>query len=206
MVVRPLLGMSTVAVLAAGCGGSGTPSIAERTATNRAPAATVAAATTATAPTITSSASPRARGEVRSGPVVYVSDGDTIGVRLAGVVTRIRLLGIDAPESKDPDLPPQCYSKRAAALLTALAPRGSTVTVVTDPTQDRIDKFGRLLAYVFPTGRPRTLNEAMVRQGGAVVYVYRSNRPPRRLAELRAAEREARGAGRGLWGACPARR
>jgi endonuclease YncB( thermonuclease family) len=42
---------------------------------------------------------------VLRGPVVYVSDGDTIGVRLNGVVTRVRLIGIDAPESKDPHAP-----------------------------------------------------------------------------------------------------
>ena len=148
-------------------------------------------------------AQPRPRGEVLRGPVVYVSDGDTIGVRLNGEVQRVRLLGIDAPETKDPDRPVQCYGPQASARAHVLMPRGASVTIVTDPTQDRIDKYGRLLAYVFRTGRPKPVNEQLITDGAARVYVYRRSRPPRRTADFRRAEAGARTANRGLWGACP---
>lgn len=138
------------------------------------------------------------------GQVVYVSDGDTIGVRLDGVVRRVRLLGIDAPETKDPDAPVACYGPEASARAHVLMPRGASMTIVTDPTQDRIDKFGRLLAYVFRTGQSRPINQQLVIDGAARVYVYRRNRPPLRTADFRRAEATARAAKRGLWGACSA--
>ena len=136
--------------------------------------------------------------------MVYVSDGDTIGVRIDGVVQRVRLLGIDAPETKDPDAPVACYGPEAAARAHVLMPRGAPMTIVTDPTQDRIDRFGRLLAYAFRTGQPRPINQQLVIDGAARVYVYRRNRPPRRAADFRRAEAAAKAAKRGLWGACSA--
>ncbi len=145
--------------------------------------------------------SPRAAIE-RGGQVAYVSDGDTIGVRLGTTVRRIRLLGIDAPETKDPNRPVACFGPQASARAAMLLPRGTAVTVVTDPTQDRIDRYGRLLAYVFRNGETRPVNERLLADGAARVYVYR-NRPFRRLPAFRLAEREAMSAGRGLWGACP---
>jgi micrococcal nuclease len=84
-----------------------------------------------------------------------------------------------------------------------LLPRGTAATVVTDPTQDRIDKYHRLLAYVVTAGNPVSVNEQLVSEGAARVYVYRRSHPPRRLGKLRAAERQAKAAGRGLWSACP---
>lgn len=145
------------------------------------------------------------RGEVLRGRVVYVSDGDTIGVRVGGVVQRIRLLGIDAPETKDPRKPVQCYGPQSSARAHVLMPRDTVLTIVTDPTQDRIDTYGRLLAYVFRTGQSKPVNEQLVAEGAARVYVYRRSRPPLRTADFRRAEAAARAANRGLWGACPIR-
>lgn len=191
MVARTLLAMS-VALGVAGCGGT-----ADSEADTLSPTASAAAPVTAT-PT-----APAGRGEAQRGRVVYVSDGDTVGVRLSGSVRRIRLVGIDAPETKDPDGVTECYGPQAAARALRLMPRGSVVTVVTDPTQDRVDRFGRLLAYVFPVNEPRSVNVQLVADGAAKVYVYRRNRPPKRIRELRDAESAARTANRGLWGTCP---
>jgi micrococcal nuclease len=162
--------------------------------------------TTATVPSVTSTAgpTPRARGAVSTGPVVYVSDGDTIGVRLDGRVTRIRLLGIDAPETKDPRGSVECFGPQASAIATRLLPRRTVVTVLADPSQDERDRFGRLLAYVFRPGERTPVNETLIAEGAARVYVFRRNRPFRRLAAFRAAESSARAAGRGLWSVCPA--
>jgi endonuclease YncB( thermonuclease family) len=137
-----------------------------------------------------------------TGPVVYVSDGDTIGVRIGRNVARVRLLGIDAPETKDPDGSVKCYGPEASALATRLMPRGTVVTVLTDPSQDRRDRFGRLLAYVFRPGERTPINETLVAEGAARVFVFRRNRPFRRLAAFRAAEQSAKESRRGLWATC----
>jgi micrococcal nuclease len=142
------------------------------------------------------------RGSIERGRVAYVSDGDTIGVQLGTTVRRVRLLGIDAPETKDPHRTVACFGPQASARAAMLLPRRTPVTVVTDPTQDRHDRYGRLLAYVFLRGETRPVNERLLADGAARVYVYR-NRAFRRLAAFRLAEREAMSAGRGLWGACP---
>jgi micrococcal nuclease len=145
---------------------------------------------------------PVGRGSIERGQVAYVSDGDTIGVRLGTTVRRVRLLGIDAPETKDPSRPVACFGPQASGRAAALLPRRTTVTVVTDPTQGRVDRYGRLLAYVFVRAETRPVNERLLADGAARVYVYR-NRPFRRLAAFRLAEQQAKAIGRGLWGACP---
>jgi micrococcal nuclease len=192
--------MSLAAVALAGCGEFDT-SVTTPTAGTRS-TATPVPTTTPSAPSVAPTVRPR--GEAARGFVVYVSDGDTVGVSLDGVVTRIRLVGIDAPESKDPNEPQGCFGPRAAAIAERLLPPGRRVVVVTDPTQDRLDRYGRLLAYVIVPGDRVTVNEELVRRGAARVYVYRRNTPPRRIGVLRRAEEQARQAKRGLWGACPA--
>lgn len=144
---------------------------------------------------------PIQRGSIERGRVAYISDGDTIGVRLETTVRRVRLLGIDAPETRDPNRPPACFGPEASARAALLLSRGMAVTLVTDPMQDRVDRYGRLLAYVFRRGETRPVNERLLADGAARVYIFRG-RPFRRLAAFRRAEREAKSAGRGLWGAC----
>jgi micrococcal nuclease len=139
---------------------------------------------------------------LQRGAVVYVTDGDTIGIRVGGDVSRIRLLGIDAPETKNPDEPVGCYGPQASARARGLLPRGMRVTILSDPTQDRFDRFGRPLAYVFRAGETRPVNELLVADGAARVYVFRRNRPFKRIAAFRKAEASARAARRGLWGRC----
>jgi endonuclease YncB( thermonuclease family) len=51
------------------------------------------------------------------------------------------------------------------------------VTLVTDPTQDRFDRDGRLLAYAIRRGG-LDLNRAQLRRGWAEVYVYHHNPRP----------------------------
>jgi micrococcal nuclease len=74
------------------------------------------------------------------------------------------------------------------------------VAVATDPSQGDVDRYGRLLAEVTVGGAAETVNVALVRQGAA--EVFRGDGRGRLQPALRAAEREARDAGRGLWGSC----
>ncbi|WP_217913177.1 thermonuclease family protein [Miltoncostaea marina] len=135
--------------------------------------------------------------------VVRVVDGDTLIARLGGEDVRVRLLGVDAPESVTPGRPVECHGVRAGARLRALLPAGARVELAVDPSQGREDRFGRLLAEVTPAGALTTANEALVAGGDA--RAFRGDGRARLLPRLLAAERRARAAGRGLWGACAGR-
>ena len=93
------------------------------------------------------------------GTVAEVVDGDTLRLEDG---RRVRLVQIDAPEVDDRE----CYGAEAAAALHALAPEGTEVTLVRDPVLDGVDRFGRLLRYVFAGAR--NLNVELVREGGRV--------------------------------------
>jgi endonuclease YncB( thermonuclease family) len=87
--------------------------------------------------------------------VVYVVDGDTLDVDCPDGRfrhTRVRLLGVDTPETKKPDTLPQRFGPEAAEFTRATA-MGQTVALKLDRQRTR-DKYGRLLAYVIlPDGR-----------------------------------------------------
>lgn len=124
--------------------------------------------------------------------VAEVTDGDTVRLENG---TRVRLVQIDAPEAEG-----ECYGLQATRALEALLPTGTQVRVETDPALDSVDRFGRLLAYVYKDGR--NVNLEMVRRGAAAPYFYRGERG-RYAGRLLSAARKARAEGRGLWGACP---
>ena len=75
---------------------------------------------------------------------------------------------------------------------------GQRVALVTDPTQDRTDRYGRTLAYlVRADGWDYSVEAAHA--GTAHSYIY-GGHPVSRYDVIEAAEREARDALRGLWG------
>jgi endonuclease YncB( thermonuclease family) len=128
----------------------------------------------------------------RPATIAYVVDGDTIAVTSG---PHIRLLQIDTPELGSSE----CYSRRAAKDLRKLLPVGATVTLATDPKLDTIDRYGRLLRYVFRG--TLDVNLRLVEQGDATVWFYGGVRG-RYSGELLQAARRARAARRGVWGAC----
>ncbi|MFN2469872.1 MAG: thermonuclease family protein [Gaiellaceae bacterium] len=73
------------------------------------------------------------------------------------------------------------------------------MTLEADAGLDRVDRYERLLRYVWRRGT--NLNLELVRRGTATVYLYGGGRG-RYAGRLLAAAREARAAKRGLWGAC----
>jgi micrococcal nuclease len=128
--------------------------------------------------------------------VIDVVDGDTIEVRLAGGdLEDVRYIGIDTPESVDPDEPVQCFGHRASAVNEALV-EGREVTLRFGP--ERRDAYGRLLAYVYVGGR--LVNSVLVRRGLARTLTISPNDA---LAPFFSRLAGAAGrAGRGLWSAC----
>ena len=139
------------------------------------------------------STEPAGSGPSEGGVVAYVSDGDTLRLRDG---RKVRLVQIDAPE-----LHGDCYGKAALAALRRLAPEGTRVTLERDPGLDARDGYGRLLRYVFASGR--NLNLTLVRRGAASPYFYRKERGRYAVALLDVVD-EARRERRGYWGACPA--
>jgi endonuclease YncB( thermonuclease family) len=132
--------------------------------------------------------------------VIRAVDGDTLEVRLTatGAEVDVRLVGVDTPETHRPGVPIECGGPQASRSLHQMAD-GRRVTLVTEPTQDRFDRYGRLLTYAIRDGVD--LNRAQVRRGWADVYVY-AGVPFRRVRAYRAAEAAARSAGAGVWSRC----
>ena len=168
--MRRMLAMAGAAALATGCAGIGHGRTAEPLAN-----------------------ATRAR-------VVRDVDGDTLLVRVGGRSRYVRLAGIDSPESVRPGTPIECGAEAAARSLAHLAPAAAKVRLVADPTQDRVDRYGRLLRYVERSGRD--LGEAQIRRGSAEVYVYHPSGPFERARTYRAAEAHARAADRGVFERC----
>jgi micrococcal nuclease len=105
-----------------------------------------------------------------------VHDGDTItvDVDLGWNVWRhhepLRLAGIDAPELNTD------AGKAARVYLAGLLPLGAEVVIRTE--RDKDDKFGRMLASIFPVGGPTyAINEALIRGGHAKAWNGKGPRP-----------------------------
>jgi endonuclease YncB( thermonuclease family) len=132
------------------------------------------------------------RPATRTGVVARVDDGDTLTLRDGA---KIRLVQIDAPE-----LMTDCYGRAAQRVLASLAPAGTRVRLVRDPTLDDRDRYGRLLRYVI--FGETDLNVELVRRGAASPYFFRNERGEHAL-ELIDAVQSSQDGRRGYWGACP---
>ncbi len=127
--------------------------------------------------------------------VERVIDGDTFDVSGGH---RIRLVGVDTPETKDPRRPLQCFGREAAAFLNSLLPSGTRVRLVGDLEQQ--DQFDRTLAYAYRLPDGLFVNAELLRAGFAQVLTISPN--VAHADEFVALAAEARAAGRGLWSAC----
>lgn len=127
--------------------------------------------------------------------VTKTIDGDTIDVLMHGETKRIRMIGVDTPETKDPRKGVQCFGKEAAAFTKRMLEH-QFVRLVPDATQDHVDMYGRLLRYVIlPDGT--NFNERLIADGYAYEYTYKT--PYEHQAAFKSAEQEARAERRGLW-------
>lgn len=139
-----------------------------------------------------------AAADITTGTVVYVIDGDTVDMEIDGERERVRLLGIDAPESVHRSVPEQCFGAEAAAALTELLPIGSELTLERD--KDPRDRFGRLLLYLYRAEDGLFVNEWLVLNGLADTSFFEPNTA--RVDTLTSARAEARSSQIGLWGSC----
>ena len=127
--------------------------------------------------------------------VVKVVDGDTIDVVIDGTTERLRLIGINTPETVDPRKTVQCFGKEASGKAKSLL-TGAKVSLEQDSSQGERDTYGRLLVYVFLEDGTH-FNQYMIAEGYAHEYTYRI--PYKYQAEFKAAQASARANEKGLW-------
>ena len=130
--------------------------------------------------------------------VVEVVDGDTIELVIAGQTERVRLLGIDAPESVHPTVPEQCFGAESSSSLAELLPPDTRVKLERD-TELR-DRYDRLLLYVYRLSDGLFVNSWLVSNGLADTLFYEPNLS--HAATLTTARNQARSNLAGLWGSC----
>jgi micrococcal nuclease len=127
-----------------------------------------------------------------------VVDGDTIIAQINGQRERVRLLGIDTPESVAQTRPDQCFGAEASLYLKSLLPEGTAITLIRD--QEARDQYDRLLAYVVRSHDQLFINLDLLEKGYAGILIY----PPNdHYADLFTdAEHTAASNDVGLWGVC----
>jgi micrococcal nuclease len=133
--------------------------------------------------------------------VTNIVDGDTIDVLIDGQEQRIRIIGVDTPETKDPNQPVMCFGAEATAFTVQMIQMaGNEVYLEKDVSET--DRYDRLLRYVWlpHDDGTRMLNQELVAQG----YAQSSTYPPDvKYQDLFVeAQQQARAEGRGLWGTC----
>lgn len=128
--------------------------------------------------------------------VVEVFDGDTISVQRNGVLEKIRLIGVDTPETKDPRKPVQCFGEEASRYTHTLLD-GRQVRIEIDPTQGERDRYDRILAYVWRDDG-LMINKSLVEEGYAHEYTYQDN-AYKYQNEFRTGEASAQDRQKGLW-------
>jgi micrococcal nuclease len=131
--------------------------------------------------------------------VRWVSDGDTIGADTADRrEVQVRLIGIDAPETKKPGSPIECYGPEASAELVRLLPKGTVITAAYQ--KFRVDRYQRDLWDIWLSDGTFVQGH-LVERGLARTQTFGgTNRDARYLAAL---QDRARLTKTGLWGACP---
>jgi micrococcal nuclease len=129
--------------------------------------------------------------------VINVVDGDTIDIDIPDVndsYTRIRLWGIDTPETENPDLGVMYFGPEAAEFATKLVLE-KPVTVYLDEGNNTRGKYGRLLAYVKLTDAG-FLNEILLTGGFAYADLRFRHSFYNRYTQLGASARSLK---KGLW-------
>ncbi|MGP9725316.1 thermonuclease family protein [Corynebacterium sp. AOP40-9SA-29] len=137
-------------------------------------------------------------GACETATVDRVIDGDTLDITgTEGEIQRVRVLGIDTPETVHPERDVECMGPEASAATGGLATAGSAVTIVSDPRADSEDDYGRRLAHVVATDGTN-LGENLLERGLATTTTF-----PHSLTDhYTATEDTARSNAAGIWSEC----
>jgi micrococcal nuclease len=121
-----------------------------------------------------------------------VIDGDTIVIEIDGKQEKVRLIGVDTPETVHPQKPVEYFGKEASEFTRKMV---ESKRVRLEYDWQKRDKYRRLLAYVYLEDGT-FLNAEIIKQGYGFAY---TRFPFKYLEEFRQYEREARENNRGLW-------
>lgn len=128
--------------------------------------------------------------------VVKVADGDTITVKFPdGKEQSVRLLGVDTPETVDPRKTVQCFGRESSEF-TKTQLLGKEVVLEPDATQGDVDRYNRLLRYVYTTDGS-FFNLQLLQEGYATEYTYQKPYSFQKL--FIAAQAGAKADEKGLW-------
>lgn len=133
--------------------------------------------------------------------ITYVYDGDTFAVDMNGTPEKVRLIGIDTPETHKPNTPLQCFGNDASNFAKGFE-TGKNVRLESDPTNSNRDRYGRLLRYAYLEQDDFFINKEMIQQGFAFAYTPFAFQ---KKDEFLAVEKQAKDAHLGLWAACQVR-
>jgi len=129
--------------------------------------------------------------------VTHITDGDTIEVDMAGTTEKVRMIGVDTPETKKPNAPVQCFGPEASEF-TKKTLTGKSVRLEADLTNDNRDRYGRLLRYVYLQDGS-LYEEALITQGYSFAY---TTFPFQKADAFTKLQYQAQTAKVGLWATC----
>jgi micrococcal nuclease len=130
--------------------------------------------------------------------IFKVVDGDTVDIEIDGHTERVRLIGVNTPETKHPTKPIECFGPEASAYLTQLLPQGTVVRIERDV--EARDRYGRMLLYLYLGSNDLFINLDLVARGYGTPMSIEPNTFHRNDFVRAAAQAEA--ANVGLWKAC----
>lgn len=131
---------------------------------------------------------------IENGTVTRVIDGDTIEVFENNQVRKVRLIGVNTPETLDPRKDVECYGLEASLFLKKEI-EGKVVKLESDKSQTEKDSFGRDLRYVFL--KETNINKKIIEEGYGFEFTYKV--PYNFQNEFKKAESVAKENGKGLW-------
>jgi micrococcal nuclease len=130
--------------------------------------------------------------------VLKVIDGDTVDIDIKGNTERVRLIGVNTPETKHPTKPIECFGPEASAYLTQLLPKGTHVRMERDI--EARDRYGRMLLYLYRESDNLFINLDLVSHGYGTPMSIEPNTFHRNDFVHAAALAET--TNEGLWKAC----
>jgi micrococcal nuclease len=130
--------------------------------------------------------------------VLKVIDGDTVDIDIKGNTERVRLIGVNTPETKHPTKPIECFGPEASAYLTQLLPKGTHVRIERDI--EARDRYGRMLLYLYRESDNLFINLDLVSHGYGIPMSIEPNTFHRNDFVHAAALAETTNVG--LWKAC----
>jgi micrococcal nuclease len=130
--------------------------------------------------------------------VVRIIDGDTIEVQKNNKTERVRLIGVDTPETKHPERGVECFGPESTEFTRKLV-SGKTVRLKADTISANKDRYNRLLRYVYVEPTNEHLNAKLIETGHSIAYTRFDFEKKNEFVQL---EQRAKNQALGLWGEC----